>query len=158
MKRPKLEGGLQISDPSLANIALGGKILWQLYSNKHHPVNQLLQNKYFKGASLRSLQVDRVTKGTPLWDLCRKGLATFQNQLYRVPGNGANIMIWQDKIMGNSPPWTHNGVIWPPWLDLLAWLAQSSWHLCLGHPGELGRLGLLQPASTFNPPKAPSLG
>eukprot|EP00253_Pinus_taeda_P003653 PITA_03653 len=103
VKRPKLEGGLQIRDPNLANIALGGKILWQLYSNKHHPVSQLLQNKDFKGASLRNLQADNVPKGTLLWNLCRTGLATFQNQLYKVPGNGANITIWQDKIMGNSP-------------------------------------------------------
>jgi hypothetical protein len=34
VKRPKREGGLQVRDPGLANIILGGKILWQLYSNK----------------------------------------------------------------------------------------------------------------------------
>jgi hypothetical protein len=34
VKRPFFEGGLQVRDPGLANIALGGKILWKLYSNQ----------------------------------------------------------------------------------------------------------------------------
>lgn len=66
VKRTKLEGGLQIKDHGRAKIALGGKILWHLYSNKHHPVSQLLRNKYLKGVSFRNLQADRVPKGMPL--------------------------------------------------------------------------------------------
>ena len=31
VKRLVLEGGLQIKDPGLFNIAMGGKLLWQLF-------------------------------------------------------------------------------------------------------------------------------
>ena len=50
-KRPMLEGGLNIRDPSMANFALGGKILWNLYSNGSHPVSHLLRQKYLNGSS-----------------------------------------------------------------------------------------------------------
>jgi hypothetical protein len=33
VKRPYVEGGLQVRDPELANLALGGKIIWNLYAN-----------------------------------------------------------------------------------------------------------------------------
>ena len=35
LKRPLSEGGLQIRDPELANLALGGKLVWQLYAEKN---------------------------------------------------------------------------------------------------------------------------
>ena len=33
LKRHVLEGGLQIEDPGLSNLAMGGKLLWKLFSN-----------------------------------------------------------------------------------------------------------------------------
>ena len=42
VERPVLEGGLQIKDPGMSNIAMGGKLLWQLFSNKKHLVSHLL--------------------------------------------------------------------------------------------------------------------
>ena len=86
--------------PVLANIALGGKILWKLYSNNSHPVSQLLRKKYLKGASMRNLQIDSVPKVTLLWNLCRKGFEFFQKQLNRVPENVKTTLIWTNKIMG----------------------------------------------------------
>ena len=42
VKRPLTDGGLQERDPRLVNMALGRKILWNLFSNRaHHPVNKL---------------------------------------------------------------------------------------------------------------------
>ena len=38
-KTPVLESGLQIKDPGLTNLAIGGKILWQLFSDRKHPVS-----------------------------------------------------------------------------------------------------------------------
>ena len=57
LKRPTLEGGLQIRDPELANLALGGKLIWQLYSNKNHLVSMIFWRKYLKGGSLRNLNL-----------------------------------------------------------------------------------------------------
>ena len=73
MKKPMLEGGLNIRDPGMANFALGGKIIWNLYSNNSHPVIQLLRKKYLNSASLRNLQIGSIPKGTLLWNLCRQG-------------------------------------------------------------------------------------
>ena len=41
VKRPVLEGGLQIKDPGLSNLAMGGKLQWHLFSNKKYPVSQI---------------------------------------------------------------------------------------------------------------------
>ena len=71
MKKPMLEGGLNIRDPGMANFSLGGKIILNLYSNSSHPVSQLLRKKYLNDASLRNLQIDNIPKGTLLWNLYR---------------------------------------------------------------------------------------
>jgi hypothetical protein len=141
-KRPKREGGLQIRDPSLANIILGGKILWQMYSNRSHPVSLLLQKKYLKGTSLRNFQNDNTPKGTPLWNLCRKGLEFFKKQLFRVPGNGKRTLLWTDSIMGKPP--LENAVelteirVWLSQLGLKSLADISAWD----NDGFLGGLGI----------------
>ena len=56
LKRPLSEDGLQIRDPGLANLALGGKIIWKLFADKKHLVSKLLWMKYLKGGSLRNLK------------------------------------------------------------------------------------------------------
>ena len=61
LKRPILEGGLQIRDPGLANLAMGGKLIWQLYVDKNNPVSKIFRMKYLKGYSLRNL----TTSNTP---------------------------------------------------------------------------------------------
>ena len=57
VKRPVLDGGLQIRDPGLSNLAMGGKLLWQLFSNKKHPMSQIFWKKYLHGGTLRKLQL-----------------------------------------------------------------------------------------------------
>ena len=41
-KIPMLECVLQIREPGLANIAMGGKFMWQLFSDRKHLVSQVL--------------------------------------------------------------------------------------------------------------------
>jgi hypothetical protein len=43
VKHPYVEGGLQVRDPKLANLALGGKIIWNLYANQKNTVSNLLK-------------------------------------------------------------------------------------------------------------------
>ena len=64
IKKPILEGGLHIIDPRMVNLAMGGKLLWQLFSNKKHPISQFFWKKYLKGGSLRNLQLSNTPKGT----------------------------------------------------------------------------------------------
>jgi hypothetical protein len=93
VKRPISEGGLQVRDPELANLALGGKILWKLYTNRRHPVSQILRKKYLKGASLRNLQAENTPKGTLIWNLCRRGLDFFQKHCIASLGMGKNYVV-----------------------------------------------------------------
>ena len=102
LKRPIPEGELQIRDPGLANLALGGKILWQLYVDKNHHVSKIFRMKYLKGGSLRNLTTFSSPTCTTIWNLCRKGIDKFNQQLYRIPGNGKKIRLWEDKISGTT--------------------------------------------------------
>ena len=103
IKRPILEGGLQIRDPGLANLALGGKLIWQLYVDKKHLFSKIFRMKYLKGSSLRNLTTSSTPIGTTIWNSCRRGIDKFNQQLYRIPGNGKKIRLWEDKISGNTP-------------------------------------------------------
>ena len=80
-----------------------GKLLWQLFSNKKHPVSQNFWKKYLHGGTLRNLKMTNTTKGSITWNLCRKHLKFFSQHLYRIPGNGRHIFLWDDKINGNAP-------------------------------------------------------
>ena len=103
VKRPLLEGGLQFKDPKMSNIAMGGKILWRLFSNKKHPVSQLFWKKYLRGGSLRNIQMENTIKGSIIWNSFRKVLDLFVQHLYRIPGNGRKTFLWEDRINGHDP-------------------------------------------------------
>ena len=64
VKRPVLEGGLEIRDPGLVNISMGGKLMWQLFSNRKHLVSQILWKKYLNGGTLINLHVVNTSKGS----------------------------------------------------------------------------------------------
>ena len=78
VKIPVLEGGLQIKDPGLENLAMGGKIRWQLFADRKHLVIQILWKKYLLGGTMRNLQAVNTPKGSLTWNLCRRGLEFFQ--------------------------------------------------------------------------------
>ena len=103
VKRPVLEGVLQIRDPRLTNLVMGGKLLWKLFSNRKQPISQIFSEKYLKGGTLRNLQMTNTPKGSITWNLCRRGLEFFNQHLYRIPGNGRKTLLWDDKLKGNAP-------------------------------------------------------
>ena len=98
-----IEGGLQIWDPGLAILAMSGKLIWQLYVNKNHPVSQIFRKKYLKGGSLRKATAANTLTGTAIWNSYRKSFGFFNNHLFRIPSNGKRIHLWEDKIFGNPP-------------------------------------------------------
>ena len=103
LKKPIFEGGLQIRDPRLSNLALGGKFLWQRYVDKHHLVGKIFRLKFLKEIPLRNLTSFSTPLGTTIWNLCWKGIDEFKQHLYRIPGNGNKVRLWEDKISGNNP-------------------------------------------------------
>ena len=66
LKRPISEGGLRIRDPSMANLELGGKLIWQLYVDNNHLVSLVFGKKYLKGGSLRNLSTSSTLPGTTI--------------------------------------------------------------------------------------------
>ena len=86
VKLPLADGGLQIRDPRLANLALGGKILWKLHLDNKHPVSRILKLKYMKGESLRSHQEINYQNGTVTGNLCKRSHDFFKNSLFRILG------------------------------------------------------------------------
>eukprot|EP00253_Pinus_taeda_P021665 PITA_21665 len=108
LNRPLQQGGLQIWDPGLANLTLGGKIIWQLYADKNHPVSKILLKKHLKGGSLRNLTTTSTPTGTTIWNLVRRSIDHIQQQLYKILGNGQRTLLWEDTIQGNAPLVTLN--------------------------------------------------
>ena len=102
LKKPIHEGGLQICGPGLTNLVLGGNILWHLYVDKNHPVSKIFRLKYLKGDSMRNLKTSSSPSGTAILNLCIKGIDNFNQLFFRIPSNGKNIRLWEDKISGNT--------------------------------------------------------
>ena len=77
LKRPITEGGLQIQDLGLENLAMAGKLIWQLYADKNHQISNIFWMKYLKGGSLRNLKSSHTPTGTTVWNSFRKGIDNF---------------------------------------------------------------------------------
>ena len=102
-KIPVIEGGLQIRDPRLANLSMGGKLLWQLFFINKQLVSELFWKIYLKGGTLKNLQVTNTPTGSITWNLCRRGLELFNQHIYLIPWNDRKHLLWGDKIKGNAP-------------------------------------------------------
>ena len=105
VKLPRKEGGLQIRDLKFQNLAIGAKLLWNMLDSKTSWCSQVLKNKYFLGTRLRCLEGEHArTKGSPIFNLCKKTLPQFIEKLHWIPGNEKSINLWQDLILGKLPP------------------------------------------------------
>jgi ribonuclease HI/exonuclease III len=104
VKTPKMEGGLNIRDVAAHNIAMGGKILWNMTAGKQTWSKHLLRKKYFSGSRDRFLEKPPLTKkGSPIFLLCQKAMPLIKSQLTWIPGNGSKINLWEDSILGGQP-------------------------------------------------------
>eukprot|EP00253_Pinus_taeda_P014481 PITA_14481 len=103
VKRSIPEGGLQIRDPTLVNLAMGGKILWNLFKDPKHPVCEMLKSKYAHKVPLRNLQASQTINNTQVWKLCSKSLNFLKGKAYKIPGNGKHTNLWYDRIMDRDP-------------------------------------------------------
>jgi hypothetical protein len=101
---PYTEGGLQIRDMRAQNMALGAKLLWNMVSGKLTWSKSILWKKYYSGTRRRCLNAaPKVSKGSPIFTICQKSSGFFSPHLTWIPGNGENIRIWEDSIMGDPP-------------------------------------------------------
>eukprot|EP00253_Pinus_taeda_P008973 PITA_08973 len=103
VRKTQADGGLQIRDPALTNLALGGKILWKLLHEPTHPVSEILRSKYSPNKNLSNLQNANTINSTQVWKLCCKSSKFFIKHVYKIPGNGKLTHLWNDRIMGKEP-------------------------------------------------------
>ena len=76
--KPKMEGGLQIRNVAIQNLAMGGKILWNFITRKRTWSKQILKKKYFKGDRQRCLENPTKTqKGSLIFMLCKRSIPHF---------------------------------------------------------------------------------
>ena len=74
--------------------------------NGKNPVqsSQVLRCKYFSRSRLRCLDVEpTIKKGSHIFTLCMKALPRFKEDIFWIPGNGKQVRIWHDSILGNPP-------------------------------------------------------
>jgi hypothetical protein len=104
ISKPVLEGGLHFKNIQAQNLALGAKILWNLITGTPSWSKKALWRKYFRGPRKKCLDRPAVVeKGSPIFSLCQKALKHFSPQLTWIPGNGKEINVWEDSIMGDPP-------------------------------------------------------
>ena len=61
--RPISEGGLQICDPGLANLAMTGKLIWKLFVDPKHHVSRIFRMKYLHSGPLRNISSTSTPSG-----------------------------------------------------------------------------------------------
>jgi hypothetical protein len=104
ISRPLSEGGLQLRDLHSQNLALGAKLLWNVISGRSSWCKKAIWKKYFSGSRLRCLDSPpKTSHGSPIYSICSKAHTFFAPALTWIPGNGKQIRIWEDSIMGDPP-------------------------------------------------------
>eukprot|EP00253_Pinus_taeda_P016655 PITA_16655 len=101
---PFEKGGLGIKILSLYNKAMGFKLIWRMLIGKGSWWVEVIKRKYLNGLNSNVLSKAIVERPcTPVWKLIKKVLPQFRNHVSKVPGNGNEINIWSDRIMGAKP-------------------------------------------------------
>jgi len=83
---------------------MGFKLIWRMLIGKGSWWVEVMKRKYFNGLNSNVLSetiVERLC--TPVWKLIKKVLPQFRNHISKVHGNGKEINIWSDRIMGVKP-------------------------------------------------------
>jgi exonuclease III len=102
--KPISEGGLHLRDINFQNLALRAKLLWNLVTGKSTWRKKSIWKKYFHGQRTKCLDRPANTvKGSPIFTLCLKAMRLFKPNLTWIPGNGKNINIWDDSVLGDPP-------------------------------------------------------
>ena len=100
---PKLEGGLNFKNLSLQNIALGAKLIWRIIGPNPGWAQRALWKKYFRGKRKRCLEQPIAKPNSVIQKLCAKSSSLTSQYAHWIPGNGKQIRIWEDRIMGCDP-------------------------------------------------------
>jgi len=95
------EGGLGIREPHLLNLALGAKIVWNLFTHKKEWWAKVIIKKYLQGNHAQNDPENWKGKGSPIWNLIKISAPLILNHLTNPTRNGKSLKIW-DHITKDS--------------------------------------------------------
>ena len=101
---PFKKGGISIKIQSLTNKVMGFKLVWRILMEKGSWWAEALKKIYLNeqhSKVLTDLMVERPC--TPAWRLIKKVIPQIKNHISKSTGNGKDINIWTDRIMGSEP-------------------------------------------------------
>ena len=92
---------------------------------------------YLHRVSLRNISSENSSSGFGIWNSCRKCLAFFKQNLYKIPSNGMKTLLWEDSISG-TPSFSfdsqlHNLMFWfknqglNRLADICKWDLEGNW-------------------------------
>lgn len=99
--RPKIFGGLGVTNSKLMNVALLTKWWWRLAQNESGLWADILRAKYFPDGNLFK---DK-TKGSPFWNGIQAVRPAFSVGAHFTINNGMATRFWLDRWWGQSPLW-----------------------------------------------------
>lgn len=103
VRAPKNRWGLGIKGPTLMNIAMGAKLIWRLITSKLDWWKKIIWKKYLQGNWKRCIEsIVENQKGSHIWRLIKSVAPLIQSKLTLIPGDGKQISIWEDSIMGKK--------------------------------------------------------
>eukprot|EP00253_Pinus_taeda_P031705 PITA_31705 len=102
--QPNEKGGLGIRSLKMLNLTLGAKIIWRLISGATAWWKTVLEAKYLSSSRHQLLDTNIPNReSTKIWKLCKKAIPFMTQNISKVPGEGSNIKISTDRILGQTP-------------------------------------------------------
>lgn len=98
---PKSCGGLGFKDLEAFNLALLGKQLWRLLTNKESLLTRVFRSRYFKNSD--PLNASLGSRPSYAWRSIHAAQKLVKQGAKMVIGNGRATKVWQDRWIGSKP-------------------------------------------------------
>jgi len=97
--KSKKNGGLGVRTARKQNIALLGKLVWDMFKPSNHLWSQILSARYLQGSNIF---LTRNSKGSPIWNAIVKTLKVLEDGFHFKIGNGTSSM-WYEPWLLKDP-------------------------------------------------------
>ena len=87
----KTKGGLGIKDPCMMNLAMGAKLVSIFIAGEREWWKEVLREKCIKNPRSKCIDSTWISKGTSIWNLCKKFVGLIKDNIYWISGNDRKI-------------------------------------------------------------------
>lgn len=99
--KPKASGGLGFKDLEAFNLALLGKQLWRMLSNKDSLMTRVFKSRYFRESD--PLNAPLGSRPSYAWRSIHAAQKLVQQGARVIIGNGKDSLVWRDRWVGKQP-------------------------------------------------------